>query len=540
VPCDPIQCPTGQFCAETYDRCVECEVAGDCDDSNNCNGIETCNLADFTCHIGTPKDCSSLTDDCNTGVCNAATGECERDPVQDGVPCDDNSLCTVVDECQDGVCVGGRNPDGCVRLELRVPLSQQEINVGDILKLSLFAVADGCSGGKALLAGIEAAISWDPEVLKLASAAEIGEANPQDPCDSPESCYDCGTIYRYNWAASAFPNDCNSGDGLNAPCYPQFPANDGDAYYANMAYIGAQCICHGGRRDGYACGQPPNCPDGTCGAQRAWATAGGLHVTTLKFVAIATSGGQPTYVTLEDCIGQTRTLVASGAQQGDILKEISAASPVVVKGCEAPTAAAEGCRYIAVTPPAEADSVALFVTGVNPPPPGDPDVSCVGAYVQADGKLGPTPIYRTPAEWGTVHVRGVDLGPDGSYRVHADCGAANPGAELSDPITSKTWKWGETNMDGTLDFVDITRVVDGFRGVWHNLGRPCTSDTQCTMVTPHKKCDTDVGFCLAVTMEDVDMYGGTGCAPDRVVDFVDITRGVDAFIGKPYPCPPCP
>lgn len=178
--------------------------------------------------------------------------------------------------------------------------------------------------------------------------------------------------------------------------------------------------------------------------------------------------------------------------------------------------------------------MAFYVVGV------DPLVTCVEGYVQVNGTLGADPVYETPEQWGKVHLRGANLRSGNTYSVRADCQPWAPGSVLSTAVTGALWRWGDTNADGLVDFVDITRLVDGFRGVWYNLGRPCSSDAECTMVLPHKKCDLGSGYCLAITLENVDIYGSTGCTPDRQTDFTDITRGVDAFVGRAYPCPPCP
>ncbi len=44
---------------------------------------------------------------CQTGVCNAQTGQCELANDDDGEPCDDGLYCTVDTVCGDGVCKGG-------------------------------------------------------------------------------------------------------------------------------------------------------------------------------------------------------------------------------------------------------------------------------------------------------------------------------------------------------------------------------------------------------------------------------------------------
>jgi hypothetical protein len=59
---------------------------------------------------GNSCDCSSLDDDCNSGVCKA--GKCEKEPKGDGMKCDDGDFCTDDDTCHNGQCIGG-NPHAC-------------------------------------------------------------------------------------------------------------------------------------------------------------------------------------------------------------------------------------------------------------------------------------------------------------------------------------------------------------------------------------------------------------------------------------------
>lgn len=85
-----------------------CEAApfnegGTCDDLDPCTENDTC--AGGTC-AGTPKDCSGLDSTCTVGVCNGTTGDCEAQPINEGNTCDDGDLCTVLDACTSGVCAG--------------------------------------------------------------------------------------------------------------------------------------------------------------------------------------------------------------------------------------------------------------------------------------------------------------------------------------------------------------------------------------------------------------------------------------------------
>ena len=59
------------------DPVLGCVIDCQCDDTNPCNGVETCDSG--ACVDGTPVDCGGLDDACAQGVCNPADGECEQD-----------------------------------------------------------------------------------------------------------------------------------------------------------------------------------------------------------------------------------------------------------------------------------------------------------------------------------------------------------------------------------------------------------------------------------------------------------------------------
>lgn len=228
--------------------------------------------------------------------------------------------------------------------------------------------------------------------------------------------------------------------------------------------------------------------------------------------------------------------------------------------CDPPTVVAEGPRYIAVMPPEEIYSVAIRVNGMGMP------VSCVEAYVQDDGRLR-QPNYdqgeaaedyaefqRTGSTgWGIAHVRGEGIVGGSTYEIRLDCDPDNPGTFLSPPVTGTTASradvGGPFGPDGNQDFVDISMVVDGFRGDW---GTPvcCTTDDECAVFGPLSLCNTDwpgcekpvqtPGRCKSRT-ENLDLIGTSACEPDRVIDFVDLTAAVEAFRQVPDRCGvPCP
>ncbi|MGD2107961.1 MAG: cohesin domain-containing protein [Phycisphaerae bacterium] len=88
-------------------------IVSACDDGLYCNGTET--FSGVACQAGTPPDCSVLTTQCSDGVCNEGTDACEAQPINEGLDCDDNDLCTENDTCIGGVC--SSTPVGCSFLD---------------------------------------------------------------------------------------------------------------------------------------------------------------------------------------------------------------------------------------------------------------------------------------------------------------------------------------------------------------------------------------------------------------------------------------
>ena len=100
------QCNAG-VCNEGTDAC-EAQPSNEgsaCDDGNFCNSGETCTAG--ACGGGGATDCSAIADDCNDGVCNENTDQCESLPINYGDACDDGLFCTVNEICwPGGFCVG--------------------------------------------------------------------------------------------------------------------------------------------------------------------------------------------------------------------------------------------------------------------------------------------------------------------------------------------------------------------------------------------------------------------------------------------------
>ncbi len=126
TPCDDgSACTTGDACSAGV--CVGSPV--DCDDANACTD-DACDPAtgcsntpntspcsdglyctvndvcDAGACAGSARDCSGAGSECATGVCDEDLDSCVAQPMADGTPCDDGSVCTGPDLCVAGACEG--------------------------------------------------------------------------------------------------------------------------------------------------------------------------------------------------------------------------------------------------------------------------------------------------------------------------------------------------------------------------------------------------------------------------------------------------
>ncbi len=571
-----VTCSVGQFCSDTLFTCVGCEFDAQCADSSDCT-IESCNQSTHLCEQedaipgatcndgdactlndtcvsggiceGVEMDCLAQAPVCHTGSC--VNGDCNFTPLS-SVSCNDGDVCTAVSECQNGVCVGG-DANGCVDLELRLPLGAPAYNVGDVVEVQLWAVANGCptpppqstcSVGTQDVLAVQAIVGYDPAVLALADPSVIGSPNPEDPCDDLDPCNaTCGSGNLYNWGSSLFPNTCGVGDPVNEPC-TGIPSPDGDFFYASLAQI----TCNGGA------------------AESACVPSTGLHVTTFKFVAVGptagVSSGSP--VVLEQCSSQARTKVTAGAVSGlDVLRDrLSASVEVgctsggdcpfgvcndgVCSSCPPPIVEAIGPRYLRVTPAVGPPEVGIFVEGM------DPDVACVAGYLTSNGTPSllsdPNPfetyLAPGPGGWDTVMAHGLTMAGGMTYSFRADCDSANPGTSMSEAVTATMWRPGDVDNNTVVDITDAVKGIDGFRGRYLIIaadGEPCLNDADCAERRPHQSCDLPSGLCVWITLENVDTIGDATCEPNGVVSIRDILDTLQHFQGFPDACnPQCP
>jgi hypothetical protein len=122
----PLDCTVGiqpcetASCDEVFDRCnvTSLPTSSTCDDGLFCTATSSCDTwGDCVSTMST--DCSSFTNQCNTGICDEALDSCRQNPRTNGTVCnamDDGGLCPQSDRCQvlvtgmPSTCVGAR-PD---------------------------------------------------------------------------------------------------------------------------------------------------------------------------------------------------------------------------------------------------------------------------------------------------------------------------------------------------------------------------------------------------------------------------------------------
>lgn len=191
-------------------------ITSTCDDGLYCNGLET--FVSDSCQAGTPPDCSTLTDQCNDGVCNEDIDACEAQPVNEGGDCDDDDLCTETDVCTAGVCAG--TDVDCSHLD-------------DACNVGTCNPADG--------------------------SCEAVPTNEGGSCDNGEFCDGTETCSSGVCISSGDPCAPLLCDEVNDECFASIHVADLEVFYA-----GRFGTCVGGDNEGLYCSSDGACRNSTC------------------------------------------------------------------------------------------------------------------------------------------------------------------------------------------------------------------------------------------------------------------------------------
>lgn len=432
-------CP-GERCNDVLDACVECLNSSQCDDGNPCTN----------------------------NVCNAS-GDCTYP--NNSLPCNDGLFCTTTDTCSSGVCVGSGNPcssgqlcdeggNRCVQC-----LSNSDCNDGNVCTTdSCDAVTGECVFTNNTIACNDGLFCTATDVCSGGACVGSGDPCPGLLCnESTNACVEC----ILNADCPSDGNGCTDERCIAGECFNinnTLPCNDGLFCTASDVCSSGACVGTGDRCPGELCDEDRNrCAECITNAD----CDDGIACTT---DACTLSTGQcanaPNHVSCNDGV------FCNGVEQCSLtLGCVSPGNPcdnpdtcdenADTCGCDPPTVVAEGSRYIRVIPAPGQTPLAVRVTGA----PGDSRVSCVSGWVSSSGFLGASQVFQSPSAWGTIHVGDSEIIPSATYQVQSDC-RTSPGdpQNLSTAVTVTTWRWGDLNMDDRADFADITQTVSAFRG----------------------------------------------------------------------------
>lgn len=479
---DPCLAPA--LCSEDLDACVQCLTAADCADDDICtddvcDAFGACSNPNNTLPCNDELFCTTV-DTCVGGLCvgagDACPGEVCDEPNNRCVECLTAEVCDDANDCTDDFCTGNL----CENIPNTLPCDD-----------GLFCtLSDVCAGRECVGSG-----SPCPPSLVCSEALDACVA-----CETNEDCDD-GNLCTTDLCSFNLCFNTNNA----APC------DDGLFCTTTDACTGGGCVGSGDACPGRLCDETndvcvecftvADCPDDGVGCTVDACVDGTCVFPLDDFLCddgLFCNGQEFCHPTL-DCRS-----VESPCDDPTLCNEVNDSC-----GCQEPVVVEEGSRFLAITPRAGSTPVALLFTGA------DLEVLCVSLYVQSNGTLGTTPVFKPPAGpagWNTVHIRGTQVIPSTNYIVQAEC-ETGVGLDLSTQASGTTWLWGDTdNSGGLVSIRDAVNILDGFQGLFP--------------------------VAALYTFYSVDLWGVglDDCLPQLTIDLRDVISALDAFQQFPFPC----
>lgn len=248
-------CDDGNVC--NSDSCVNGVCAapapkpGDCDDATVCNGHETC--GNGQCNSGPAPNCN---DDkvCTVDSCDAVDG-CQHVPKEAGVGCDDDDICNGISKCDGGTeCIPGtprdcddNNPctddlcdpvDGCKYVN----------NTDDCSDNDLCTLVDKCSGGECVGSGTPNCDDNQPCTLDTCDPAKqcLHEPLPNfTECDDENGCTTDSECIAGKCQGTG-GETCDDGNPCTKPTCSvlsgcTYPNDDGAACVFDACHVNSSC-----------------------------------------------------------------------------------------------------------------------------------------------------------------------------------------------------------------------------------------------------------------------------------------------------------
>jgi hypothetical protein len=357
-----------------------------CDDGNACTRVDVC---DAGACVGTSPVVCAAKDQCHEpGTCDPAVGVCSDPPSPDGKACNDRDLCTLVDTCRAGACVGAE-PMACTAAD-------QCHEIGRCDPWTGFCSNPASDDGKRC---------DDGDACTRTDVCRSGACRGADAvvCLAADDCHDAGTCDPRTGACSSPPRPPGT------PCDDGDPCTTGDSCSGEAGCAGtavtctALDACHDAgtcdRATG-ACTTPAKANGASCSDQDA-CTLGDVCLD-----GVCRPGPDPLVCVAPECYELVECAPASGC----VFQEKRAGAPCSSGGRPGVCVTGLGCR-----PP---DG------GGGPPTPrrcgrgtGDPhleawdgttyDMQGTGAYVLAED--GPYVVYALLAKAanGTSYVKSI-------------------------------------------------------------------------------------------------------------------------------------
>ncbi len=400
---------------------------------------------------------------------------------------------------------------GTVNLQLR-PATTSVCAIGGTVDISLYAIsADSVSD---VVSAIEVILNWNPAHLRLVGVVHTSS---------------------YPWLAEFFPDDREI-DRLNHDragglfWSEQSCTNNSQCQAPGICNLNVPCADDSGCRaetfcnESLSCGTQHCCNTSYCSytgtpfndgnAKANWwaalfdppgsfvvsgsAGATGTLVGAIRFQVLG--GGSSTVSMVMTAGVESTSAVYDGAQPNlNILGSLLTPFPMVTvlnPALPIPSATVVGSKYLRVQPGPTAPQSAIRIKGKV----GTPS-ACVDGYVQMDGSIASTPVYRTGAQWGTQFIKDTELVPGLTYTASSECGTSSSPA----PET-RLWPFGDVSNDNQCELYDILYILDGYTDVFQ-----FASFYAC-----------DIAPC------------GFVAQAQRIIDITDVIEVLTAYSATPY------
>ena len=267
-PCTVADACADGTCAGANVSC-DCQVDADCgplEDSNACNGTLLCDTTKVPhlCVVDPATVVTCIEPEgadpvCQQVVCEPASGACAVVPDHEGLGCSDADLCTALDSCEDGACVGATSVDCddgnvCTVDACDALAGCQHTDADDVCDDdNPCTTGDHCASGECAVTG----------------TLDCDDGNP---CTDDICAPDQGCVWTDNSAPCDDGDPCTAGDSCGGGLCSGAPAaaascDDGEVCTADSCIAGVGCThdaVPGDCEDGNACTSEDTCVGGDC------------------------------------------------------------------------------------------------------------------------------------------------------------------------------------------------------------------------------------------------------------------------------------